>query len=888
MINVVRSISVAILLSPALATFGLADLVVVTPIKDNTIYEPNDDISNGAGARLFVGNTDNEVKRRALISFDVPSNIPVGSTVNSATLRMNLNRAPDGAGTNDVTLHRLLADWGEGTSNANGQEGEGRAATDGDATWMYTFYNTGNPSGSPAWSAQGGEGDYVVSASATTPVGGREAYGIHSWSSTGMVSDVQAWVDTPHGNYGWMIKGEESGAKTAKRFDSREGTDPPELPELEIDFTPPASTGACCFNDGSCVVMSSGDCATGGGTYQGNGTECTPNPCPQPPAFGACCFEDGTCIETNETDCGLLSGIFEGDGTSCASVECPIVLEPFVDPLPIPGIAQPVSGSVGGTATYEIAMQQFEQQLHRDLPPTVVWGYAGDYLGPTIVAGTGMPVTVVWSNDLRYPTGELRTNHYLAVDTCMHGPDHFGNTPQTVVHLHGGHVEQDSDGYPEHTFLPGESATYHYPNNQLPGTLWYHDHALGITRLNVYMGLAGAYLLIDDVESALGLPSGAYEVPLVIQDRSFNPDGTWKYPDSWQDHFFGDKILVNGMVWPYLVVDQGKYRFRVLNGSNSRVYDLALSTGDTFQQIGTDGGLLPAPVTLTNLLLATGERADIIVDFSPYANGSEILLTNNAPVLYPGSAGDGVLTNIIKFVVTNQVGHTAVVPSSLRPLEVLQESDSVVEREFVLQKASDPCAGQIWLINDLLWDDITEYPVLGTTEVWSFINRSGISHPMHMHLVMFQVLDRQPFTVISNEVVTTGPRVPPPPNEAGWKDTARVDPGEIVRVIARFENYLGLFAYHCHILEHEDHEMMRQFRTIPPPAITDFIQAGSNLEITFQSASNAPYRLYSSSNLVGGTWTTAASNIVGDASSTLVVQPVDTNAVEAAFTVESE
>jgi spore coat protein A len=277
-----------------------------------------------------------------------------------------------------------------------------------------------------------------------------------------------------------------------------------------------------------------------------------------------------------------------------------------------------------------------------------------------------------------------------------------------------------------------------------------------------------------------------------------------------------------------------------------------------------------------------------VIDFEPYLAGTEVLMTNSAPVQYPGSPGDGVITNIIKFVVTNQVGHTAAVPSTLRSIEVLQESASVVEREFLLKKAPEPCAGQIWLINGLLWDDITEYPVLGTTEVWSFINDSGFTHPMHMHLVGFQVLDRQPFTIVSNQIVTTGPRVPPPPNEAGWKDTVRVDPREIVRVITRFEDYLGLFAYHCHILEHEDHEMMRQFQTIPPPSITDFIQAGSNVEITFQSASNAPYRLYSASNLIHGTWSTAVSNIVGDASNTLVVQPIDTNTGMSVFTVEPE
>ncbi len=187
--------------------------------------------------------------------------------------------------------------------------------------------------------------------------------------------------------------------------------------------------------------------------------------------------------------------------------------------------------------------------------------------------------------------GELRTEHILPVDLCLHGPNMQGNTPRTVVHLHGGHVAAENDGYPEDTMLPGEEQTFFYPNLQLPATVWFHDHALGITRLNVYMGLAGLFLIRDQFEADLGLPSGDFEIPLVIQDRSFNADGSLAYPAAWQDHFFGEYVLVNGKVWPYLEVRRGLYRFRLLNGSNSRVYTLSLSNGASFQQIGTDGGL---------------------------------------------------------------------------------------------------------------------------------------------------------------------------------------------------------------------------------------------------------------------------------------------------------
>jgi cysteine-rich repeat protein len=327
------------------------------------------------------------------------------------------------------------------------------------------------------------------------------------------------------------------------------------------------------------------------------------------------------------------------------------------------------------------------------------------------------------------------------------------------------------------------------------------------------MGLAGFYLLRDAFEQGLGLPSGEYEVPLAIQDRSFDPDGSFEYPAAWDEHFFGNTVLVNGKVWPYLNVKRGKYRFRMLDGSNSRTYRLRLSNGASFQVIGMEGGLLPAPVTVSEVTLGPGERADVIVDFAPYAAGTEILLVNDAPAPFPGTPGVGVIPNVMKFVVGSQTGHTAAVPASLRPIEALDPADAVATRDFELRKMGDPCTGSMWTINGLGFDDITEYPELGTTEIWRFVNRSGVTHPMHMHLVMFQVLDRQAFDDVGGNIVPIGSPVPPPAHEAGWKDTVQVGPNEILRVIARFERYVGRFPYHCHILEHEDHEMMRQFET---------------------------------------------------------------------------
>jgi len=550
--------------------------------------------------------------------------------------------------------------------------------------------------------------------------------------------------------------------------------------------------------------------------YDGNGTTCIPNPCPEP--TGACCLNSGVCVVTTQADCTVQAGIYQGTDTVCAPDLCPVVLEPFVDALPLPGVAQPDTGVPGGQATYTIPITEFWQKLHRDLPPTRVWGYGGSYPGPTIVASVGQPVMVTWVNDLRDENGVPRTTHYLPVDLC---PDGAANEPRVVAHLHGGHVPPESDGYPEAWFLPGQSATTAYPNEQLPSTIWYHDHAMGMTRLNVYMGLAGFYLITDVFEQSLGLPEGAHEAGLAIQDRWFNPDGTLKYMEMWDEHFFGDKMLVNGKVWPYFEVDRGKYRFRMLNGCNSRVLTLALSDGASFWLIGMEGGLLPAPVPLTQITIGPGERADVVMDFAAHEPAAEVLLTNSAPAPFPGTPGEGVIPNVMKFIVTAASGHTAPLPATLRPMEVIPESSAVRSRELVLRKQSDACTGQAWLINGLHWMDITEVPHLGTVEIWNFINRSGVSHPMHLHLVMFQVLDRQPFEVVSEQIVPTGPRVPAPPGEGGWKDTVLCPPNEITRVITRFEGYAGLYPYHCHILEHEDHEMMRQFRAVVPSDLNE-------------------------------------------------------------------
>ncbi|MDH3520476.1 MAG: multicopper oxidase domain-containing protein, partial [Myxococcales bacterium] len=679
----------------------------------------------------------------------------------------------------------------------------------------------------------------------------------YTWSSAAMAADVQAWFNTPANNFGWILIGNEVDLRSVDRFDTRENTTAANRPALTINFTVAAATGACCATDGSCsVVLDPGGACTPPSDYQGSGTSCTPNLCPQP--TGACCIPDavGTCNELTASACGAAGGSFQGETTLCAATACPVLPTPFVDALPLPAVAQPISGTPGGVATYDIAMREVQQQLHSELAnPTTVWGYGdgpsgASFPGPTLEATSDQTITVNWINDLRDTSRgnkPLRTEHYLPVDTCPHGAD--DQTPKTVVHVHGAHVTDDSDGHPEATFTPGNQVTYTYPNHQLASTIWYHDHALGITRLNVYMGLAGFFLIRDAVENALGLPSGEYEIPLAIQDRSFNPDGSFKYPAVWQDLVFGETMLVNGKVWPYHDVKQGKYRLRLLNGCNSRVLTLQFCPGSntspcpspaTFQVLGQEGGLLPAPVPLSEITLGGGERADVVVDFEPYAAGSEVYLVNSAPAPYPGEPGVGVLPDVMKFNVLGEAGFQGPVPAALRPLETLLEGDAVRQREFELLKAAgDACSPFVWEVvsTDGLngpvlgsrWNDVTEFPELGSTEVWRFINRSGMTHPMHMHLVMFQVLDRQFFEDQAGSIVPIGSPVPPAPHEAGWKDTVQVAPNEMVRVIARFEDYTGLFPYHCHILEHEDHEMMREFQVVPEPSEILLLTSGAAL-----------------------------------------------------------
>ncbi|HVU01375.1 MAG TPA: multicopper oxidase domain-containing protein [Polyangiaceae bacterium] len=792
---------------------GLADGIVVYPSRDVTLYQESGALGDGKGSYLFVGHNGKGSERRALLHFDLSHSIPAGATLTAATLRLSASRGRDT--TVEVALHRVTAEWAEGATRAPGNEGGGKVAAMGDATWTYST------SDMTPWSVPGG--DFVPEPSATASVGPPGS--TYEWTGDGLLDDVRRFVSNPADNRGWIAVPSPTSAHASKRFGSRDGG-AASRPALAVEFQPPSEPhGACCGADGSCgVVLDPGnDCV---GVYEGSGTKCEPGVCPAPK--GACCAANAaaTCSQDTDDECTRRGSTWLGPGQPCSVDTCPVVLTPFVEPLPIPPVATPTEGSAGGVASYRLSMVQSRVSLHPDLPETTVWGYTDGVstpgmLGPTIVARRGSPIRVTWVNDLRDDQGALLTRHPLPIEHCIHGA--ADDSPRAVVHLHGGHVPAEFDGHPELTLLPGDETTYEYPNHQPSATLWYHDHALGITRLNVIQGLAGAYVLEDAEDPKLDLPSGQYDIPLVLQDRTFGADGQFKYPAAWQEHFFGDTPVVNGKVAPHLEVDRGKYRFRIVNGSTSRFYRLGLSSREEYFQIASDGGLLPKRVLWSpgpdesgyGVVVAPGERVELVVDFAGHSPGDRIVLENSAPTPYPNGGDDHPMRDLLQFVVRDAPGFTADVPLELRPLERLREADAVATRTFRLERMPSDCGGSMWMINGRMWADIDERPHLGTTEIWEFENRSGFTHPMHLHLVMFQVLDRRPFQLDADGgAVPTRTPLPAIRDESGWKDTVQVGPFETVRVIARFDDHAGRFPYHCHILEHEDHEMMRQFEAV--------------------------------------------------------------------------
>jgi len=582
-----------------------------------------------------------------------------------------------------------------------------------------------------------------------------------------------------------------------------------------------------------------------------------------------------------------------------------------------------------GIDYYEIAVRQFQQQvLPPGMPITTVWSYGSvnhpntfNFPAFTIEARVNRPVRVKWINQLVDSNGHYLP-HLLPVDPTLHWANPpgglenrdrepmFEETPgpytgpvPIVTHVHGAHSPQESDGYAEAWFLPAAadipagfaatgtfydyfkpiseeklrqawtpgSTVFQYPNNQRATTMWYHDHTLGMTRLNVYAGPAGFFILRGgSTDLPLGVLPGPspllskpvrnrfFEIPIAIQDRSFNEDGSLFYPDTreffdeytgpyipdtdvapiWNPEFFGNTMLVNGKVWPVHTVEARRYRFRFLNGCNSRFLILKLTaapdpTGSVirpFWQIGSEGGFLPAPVQLDTLLMSPAERADVIVDFSGLPEGTEVYLLNLGPDEPYGGGAPGVdfpfanpdtTGQVMKFVVSRMIGRDRTVPPDqlslpgIAPMPASNVTRQVSLNEQMSMAFDGPVKALLGTVAEnglgapLFWNDpITENPEVSATETWEIYNHTEDAHPIHIHEVMFKVLNRDSFT--------DGTVRLPESWEAGLKDTVIAYPGEITRISATFD-LPGLYVWHCHIVEHEDNEMMRPYHVGPVP-----------------------------------------------------------------------
>jgi spore coat protein A len=539
-------------------------------------------------------------------------------------------------------------------------------------------------------------------------------------------------------------------------------------------------------------------------------------------------------------------------------------LRRWVDPMPVP----PVLDGRGGGKTFTIAARESsEWKFHPDLPATKTWGYWSDnpqaglpYLGPTIEA-TRRPndtvetsVTIRWRNEL--------DKAFLHNDPTIMGAVMPGEPAPIVTHLHGGENHPQFDGTPLQWFTAaGDTGphyitdTYTYYNEQRASMVWYHDHALGNTRTNVYAGLAGLYFIRDEqdtgeTDNPLGLPAGPYEIPLVLQDKTFNADGSLFYPTQgvtqyhpqWVPEFFGDAAVINAKIWPFVDVEPRRYRLRIVNGSQSRFYNLKFAEENSgrplsFTQIGAEGGLLRAPVPMAGLLIAPGERADVIIDFAGQRNRS-FIVTNSARAPYP-MGGRATLNQLLKIRVNRTLqGTDDTTPAANLQLPALPALPGPsLTRVQHLSETLDPITGAPinlnvedapYLDEQTHLPDVTTRPAAGAVEDWLLVNTTADTHPIHLHLVTFEVIDRRPFDVAAydpaTQVITyTGPAVPAGPNENGRKDTVQAHPGQVTRIRARFElpdeGTVILppgvsnpqYVWHCHILEHEENDMMRAF-----------------------------------------------------------------------------
>jgi FtsP/CotA-like multicopper oxidase with cupredoxin domain len=434
----------------------------------------------------------------------------------------------------------------------------------------------------------------------------------------------------------------------------------------------------------------------------------------------------------------------------------------FTRPVPIPPIKRPTRTGPHGDEIELVVSPGEARPLAGN--PTQILGFDGTWPGPTILATRGQPTLVSLTNRLREPAN---------------------------VHNHGHRAPPSSDGHPLQTIKPGETRVYTYPNQQSGGTYWYHDHTYGLTGSHVYRGLAGFYIIHDPAEDALGLPSGAHDIPLVIQDRLFDAGNQLSYTIDAGTTFkgvLGNTLCTNGVHTPVLAVATRRYRFRFLNGCNSRNLRLGLSNGEPMLQIASDGSLLAGPVRQTSVDLAPSERADCVIDFGAAKPGTSIVLRNLDPT-WPE------LPDVLRFDVTRREEDPSRVPAHLADVQRVPEAEAGRRRRKLRFQLAD---GQ-WTINGIRYDParIDFRPKLGTTEIWEIENGEQTQmHPFHQHMVPVQILD------LNGE--------PPPPALAGWKDTVAIPPAGRARLIMRFSGYTGTYVFHCHKLEHEDYAMMLQ------------------------------------------------------------------------------
>lgn len=564
-------------------------------------------------------------------------------------------------------------------------------------------------------------------------------------------------------------------------------------------------------------------------------------------------------------------------GTEAAPVG--LRLTKFRDPLRIPPVLRPHPEQL-----LTVHLRAIQARLHSELPPTRLWAYDGQVPGPTIEVRRGQRIRVVWQNEITgsYPVVGVEVPNVAPGVTPGPGRDGAAPLPLvaalppwTVVHLHGSRTGGGNDGWPDNAFLPGNAQLSEYPNDQQATALWYHDHAMAITALNVMTGLAGMYLIRDDEEDRLHLPRGDYEVPLILADRNFDTDAGGNLtgqllhkvgilstqPEKVTLPFLGPFTMVNGVIWPHFDVDARWYRFRMLNASNSRFYTLELHdekgalVPGALRQIGTDSGLLPAPLALDRIILAPAERADVLVDFHAFQGRSLTLVNTSSPPNDPATGTPN--PDIMQFrVKAHPSPDNFRLPAKLSPSFVRLTHDNLPEDHMhrwlvlVLPATGHP---EMWEMKEIdapppnlpadgivqvtladgvktlqrisrdFKDAANFYVEYNGWEQWSILNASPVNHPMHIHLIQFQALSRDDYDFTSFDPVKGGTStpltrkgpLPVDPNEQGWKDTIRVDGGQLVRVAGQFGGGNGRYVYHCHILEHEDEGMMRTFVVMP-------------------------------------------------------------------------